>query len=209
MIFSAGGFEQGKWAGNLAQHLRKRKIIPDLAPKVRVWRATWNQWIQFEKPGFNGPAFWLGKPAVLSSEDMLYVGYYVERGLQVHDNPDYQISDGWHWKAFINCLQDENYRLTINAILMNLPEHRRCIWIRTDRNESFIEYKGVSDLSKIRAAIESIPKSGWMEVILGVFFSKKECLDLQEKIQLELISPILRASEILSYVNDVRNAMKQ
>ena len=208
MIFLESGFNEGKWAGNLAKALRHRNIIEDLVPKARVWRAKWNQWIQFEEPKSNGPAFWLGKPAIIPSNDKLYAGYYVERGLQKHDNPAYIISDGWYWHAFINCLKDDRYRSTLHDHIMNLPEERRCIWIRSDKQVESFEYKEETDLSKTFLRLESLPENKWIDVVVGVGFSKEECLDLQDKIINQLIPPIRCSFEILSHIHNVRDSMK-
>jgi hypothetical protein len=104
-LFSENGFNEGKWAGQLAQLLRKRSILEDLSPKGRVWRATWKQWIQFEEKGLMGSVFWQGKPGIISHEDYLFVGYYVERGLPPGPKTPslYVITPEWHWHGFIKC----------------------------------------------------------------------------------------------------------
>ena len=62
------------------------------------------------------PLFWSGKPAIRASssipakagrpvtEDALYVGYYVERGRLVDDDPNKVMDQSWHWHGFYRCL---------------------------------------------------------------------------------------------------------
>jgi hypothetical protein len=40
------------------------------------------------------------------------------------------------------------------------------------------------------------PADHWVEVLLGVRFSKEECLQLQKKIVAEMQQPLIRADEI-------------
>jgi hypothetical protein len=200
-IFFDNGFEAGKWAGELAKLLRNRKIIPELVPRARVWRATWKQWIQFEPDWLKGPAFMFGKPGIMSQGEALYAGYYVERGLPPDcGRPEYIIGDDWHWHGFDQCLKNDDLRSRLNFMLLNLPENRRCIWIRTDQAQNCLEYEGDHSLLNTREIVQGVPANEWIDVILGVRFSKKECLDLQDGIVLELSTPIIRSHEISSLV---------
>lgn len=207
-LFSEKGFNEGRWAGQLAQLLRKGAIIRELIPKARVWRATWKQWIQFEEPGLSGPVFWLGKPGIVSNEEALYVGYYVERGLLRGERiPDPQVvTPQWHWHGFTKCLDNENLRCDLNSLLQGLPRQRSGIWIRTDQNDRWLKYDGESTLLEAKTQFMGLQSDIWIDVILGVSFRKPECLDLQTAIVSELSTPIIRAYEISSLVKD---AMRQ
>ena len=202
-IFSDSGFETGKWAGELAKLLRQAKILDELVPKARVWRATWNQWIQFEPDWHVGPAFWFGKPALLSEDGFLQVGYYVERGLLYHPtHPEYVITPEWHWHGFIRCLEQDHCRQKLNILMQELPEERRYLWIHilseekgTLLNKS-LAYEGAKTLDDFGNLYSEAPEDHWVEVMLGVRFSKNECLSLQKKIVSDLRTPLIRADEI-------------
>ena len=47
---------------------------------LKMWHWTYQWWLQYQPPEL-GAFFWSGKPAVMSDENGLYAGYYVERGL--------------------------------------------------------------------------------------------------------------------------------
>lgn len=199
-LFSENGFNEGKWAGQLAQLLRKRSLIEGLSPKGRVWRATWKQWIQFEEKGSVGPVFWQGKPGVISHEDYLFVGYYVERGLPPELNPPgfYIITSEWHWHGFIKCLIDNALRSTLTALMGNLPPQRSCVLIKSDQSTRILDFSSEQTFIEAFSLIETIPRTIWIDCVLGVYYRKSECLDLQTKLVPELSIPIIRAYEIAS-----------
>lgn len=203
-FFSEKGFNEGRWAGQLAQVLRKCHIIPELSPKARIWRASWKQWIQFEEPGLTGPVFWLGKPGIISNEEALYAGFYVERGLPRSNGTlsMYVITPKWHWHGFAQCLGNPNLRSALNSLLQELPRQRSCIWIRTDQGDQHLNYESENTLLEAKTSLTTLPSDIWIEVILGVFFRKSECLGLQAAIIPELNAPIIRAYEISSLVKD-------
>jgi hypothetical protein len=205
-IFSDKGFEAGKWAGEMARSLSERSMIPELIPRARVWRANWKQWIQFENPNFSGPAFWLGKPGIISSKDTLYIGYYIERGLPKEESgsPHYEMKSDWHWNGFYKCLNDKSLLKELNSYLVDLENFNSCIWLHTDKSEERIDYEDNS-LSEAKMIIDSMPSNLWIDVILGIYFSKEECLERQNKIISDLSIPIIRAYEIASFVNDAMN----
>jgi len=204
--FSEKGFNEGRWAGQLAQVLRKRNIIPELSPKARIWRASWKQWIQFEEPGLTGPVFWLGKPGIISNEEALYAGFYVERGLPRGNGTlsTYVITPEWHWHGFAQCLDNPNLRSALNSLLQELPRQRSCIWIRTDTDQGnqHLNYESENTLLDTKNYLAALPSDIWIEVILGVSFRKPECLGRQEEIIPDLNAPIICADEISSLVKD-------
>ncbi|MBI4766662.1 MAG: hypothetical protein HY787_19045 [Deltaproteobacteria bacterium] len=201
-IFNENGFEKGKWTGELAKILKRKSIIPDLYPKARIWRATWSQWIQFEDSTLPGPIFWIGKPALLSSKDSLYIGYYVERGFPEEEERDplYTIGPKWHWNGFLTCLNENKLRNQLSLLLNNLNEKRRCIWIDADNSSKQISYKNDKSLLEAKKYIYSLPSKLRIDLILGVYYSKEECLNLQDKIVSEIVTPLIRAYEIKTLV---------
>lgn len=207
-IFIESGFDSGKWSGNLAKTLRQPSIIDDMVPRGRVWRPTWHQWIQFEPRGIPGPFFWYGKPAILTDNGWLYVGYYIERGLSSHDSSlDYVLTENWHWHGFMKCLENQKSRLTLASLILNLSSERRCFWIRLSQGNSVIEsislaFEDENTLTAARKRLLSVSQDVWIEVLLGVRFSKKECLSLQKNLVSELKTPIIRADEIRWLVID-------
>ncbi|MDE2180772.1 MAG: hypothetical protein KGJ40_07995 [candidate division NC10 bacterium] len=203
-LFSDTGFNEGRWAGNLAELLRNRNIVPGLSPKARVWRANWKQWIQFEEPGLPGPIFWLGKPGIISNEEILYAGYYVERGLPQRPGipSTYAITPEWHWHGFIKCLVNHELRSVLSRLLLNLPEQRNCIWIHTETSDQHFKYVSEDTLLEAQSALPALSSDKWIDVVLGVFFTKQECLGLQAELVHHLVSPIIQAYEICSLVKD-------
>ena len=198
------GFEEGRWAGELARSLRRRSIISDLTPKARVWRANWKQWIQFEERDWSGPVFWLGKPGIISSKDALYIGYYVERGLSEEESRQSicTITPEWHWHGFIRCINNSNLRYKLNSLLIDLNENRRCIWIGADNIDKRIKYENENSLLEAKGEFKTIPRNIWIDVIIGYYYLKEECLERQKNIITDLSMPIIRAYEIDSLVKD-------
>ena len=196
MLFGKSGFQDGRWAGSLAKLLRPLHLIPDLVPKGRIWRGNWRQWIQFEPSLSVGPIFWMGKVSIRSSSSNLYVGYYVERGLPPDkgNKLEYVITDEWHWHGFINCLRNAS----IDSLIMDLPEDRRCIWIENDEIEldECIRYTNKSSLKQVENIIDDIADKYWINVMFGNFYPKEECLNIQNNIVQNIRTPLVRAFEI-------------
>lgn len=204
MIFGAQGFDQGRWAGELAKRLGRAGIFAELVPKGRVWRATWQQWVQCEPPGWSGPLYWMGKPAVLSWQGNLYAGYYLERGLDPGSGPEDQImTSGWHWLTFLTMLADEGKRSRINTLLFSLPLERRCLFINGHYGEppevrsATLPFTDDRVWQQARTRIDAASTKHWLEIVVGVWFSKAECLQLQTKV-LDLIRKPLQVAEEIS-----------
>jgi len=195
-IFYESGFEDGRWAGSLAMLLRKKNLIPGLVARGRIWRGDWRQWIQYETPGFPGSLFWIGKPAIRSNKEFLFAGYYIEKGFTKHEKADYQLTDKWHWHGFVRCLKDEDRQGLINDSIISLPQEHRSCWIETDDMDKSYPYVGKESLRDIQTMMDGPQKNLWLNVMLGVCFSKEECLNLQERIVGELQKPIITANDI-------------
>jgi len=202
-LFEHDGFDKGRWAKNLRHELSRLPIIPGWQPRVRLWHGTWQQWIQFEPEGFRGPFFWSGKAAVLSSSAALYAGYYVERGLPPgEDQPELIMGPGWHWHGFRRALCEEPILNHLSAIVARLPRTRRCIWVSnpaSGRGRAY-PFKTQSTAVKVRAYVDSIPSDKWVDVIIGVQYSKDECLGLQNQIVEEIIEPLKEGHELYTLV---------
>ena len=200
ILFTESGFQNGRWAGSLAKSLRPLQLIPDSVPKGRIWRGNWRQWIQFEPSVSVGPVFWMGKASIRSSNTALYAGYYVERGLPPDKGHklEYVITKEWQWHGFINCLRNAS----LHNLLMDLPEDRRCIWIENDEIDldERIRYTNESSLRHANDIISDIADDYWINVMIGNFYSKDECLKIQNQIVQELRTPLVRAFEIDSLV---------
>lgn len=195
-VFYESGFDVGKWAGALTIPLRKKNLIPGLVAKGRLWRGDWKQWIQYENPELPGSFFGIGKPAIRSNKDYLFSGYYIEKGLAKHQMREYVMTNKWHSHGFMRCLSKPSFMKTMNSLLIDLPVERRCYWIETDDlNESY-PYGEEESLKELLVSINGQRKDIWINVMLGIRFSKQECLALQEKIVNELQNSIIRASQI-------------
>ena len=208
-VFGSTGFNEGSWVSGLSKLLRQRPILNDKQLVSREWRGTLTQglpalhWIQFEPPGYKLPAFWMGKPAILAWDDMLYVGYYVERGYEprakpeyLRTHPEYIMDAGWHWHAFRNVLRDKTRRDQLHCLMENLPASRRCVSLCAPRPSNRIAYKGRSSLLAMESAIKGCNPNEWIDLILGVSFTRDDCLTLQSAIIDELRAPLIRAMEI-------------
>ena len=159
------------------------------------------QWIQFQN--FPGSFFWSGKPAVLSSPTALYAGYYVERGLPPGKGcPNKRVMDlHWHWYGFDRALSAEPFRSNLSTALASLPTPR-CVWVSnlTQGIDQSFSLKGHSTLTKVRAYANKIPPNKWVDVVLGVRYSKRECLRLQDQIVEKLIEPLKQAHALYALV---------
>jgi hypothetical protein len=203
-IFREDGFAEGRWAKGLCHELAHLPLIGGWHPKVRVWRGTWQQWIQFELDGFSVPFFWSGKPAILSSPSHLFAGYYVERGLPERpDQPLMVMNLGWDWHGFYRAFPEGPMMDRITATVAKLPKERCRVWVTNppsgDRSRIF-SLEGHEDAETIKAHIDSIPPTEWVDVVVGVQYGLEECLNLQDRIVEEIIAPLRIGFEIYNLV---------
>ena len=221
-IFTRERFNNGKWANKLNDALRpdslretlgmRDAIAGKMECRHRVWRGTipYQQWLQYEPEGHDGPFFWGGKPAVMLSGQSLFSGYYVERGLPRGSeravNKDYVMEDGdpkWDWPRFYSVLKEacaENAapgdQNSFAGILQSLPEERRCILVcdstvRFDPTQPRLPAPGVpyplrttSALADAKAAIDRIIRDyhdHWIDVVAGVRYTQQECINPQRQ----------------------------
>ena len=201
-LFAKHGFNQGSWAGGLRSVLRERRVLTDKQAVTRLWRPTWTHWIQFEPIGYTGPAFWFGKPAIIAREEVLYAGYYVERGYAVHENSEYVMDSGWHWRLLLTTLANTVQRRRMSELMENLPESRRCIWLLCGQEPSKrIAYQDATSLDEMQSVISACDSNDWIDLILGVSFTVDDCLALQEGVVDELRAPLIRALEIEALIS--------
>src|SRR5262245_50922459 len=124
-------FAGGTWTPELRK-LLTRKPIPSWEPKTLIRRGTSHQWSQSAQKNWVPPYFWYGKPALMSSDAALFVGYYVERGLPPSDpkfrgrpaaDPVFleQMDERWHWHGFYRCLATPDLRDRLNAEILAVP----------------------------------------------------------------------------------------
>lgn len=212
-IFNKQEFNSGRWTGPLLKVLSRRLAFSDKQCHARLWRgeSPWKQWIQFEPSGFpGGPAYWLGKPAILSCGQRLFAGYYIERGYpeNYHAQLGYQgsrleekrqteITPGWHWHPFMAALANAERRSRLNHIMNTLPASRRCIWLlNNQQTERLIPYEGEVSLQDLRSELHNADSTFYIDLIMGVYFTVDECLELQDAIVEELRKPLVQANEI-------------
>jgi len=146
-------------------------------------------------------------------EEALFIGYYVERGVPHHDMPARQIDSRWHWHGFARCLSESRLRDDLNALMLNLREDRRVVWIDCSEAEHpagtvvppvvrVLPYKGLTTLAETKKIIDGIPQYQWINVMLGVRYSMTECLTEQRDLIGEFRNPIVRANEIRQLVQN-------
>lgn len=129
----------------------------------------------------------------------------MERGFPLDsDHPsDQKITEEWHWNGFLFCLNDTEMRNRLDSLILDLPENRRCLWIHSGKfEEHIIQYEGGKSLEKAKDILKQIPSEKWIDLIAGVYFSKDECLNRQMEVSAEISTPIIRASEIDSLVQE-------
>jgi hypothetical protein len=175
--------------------------------------------VQFEPEGYSLPFFWSGKPAVRSTRSdtaqdanaAIFAGYYVERGLDEHDDPYQQISATWHWHGLHRCLTEPALRNNLNDLMLTLPESRRTVWLEgggikqpdgtlAPGYSHVFPYVGRETLARVHDTIRAIPPTQWINLMLGNRFSKSECLERQGDLVTDFRTPIVRAHEIRALV---------
>ena len=206
-LFTQAGFDTGEWAGSLATRLRSKQIIPGRQPKARLYRHTWTHWIQVEPSGFKGPAHWLGKPAVVAHDGSLYVGYYIERGLDQHERPEYVVTPEWHWHALRACLGESPRRREIDSVMQQLPSQLRQVSALCGSRQFAPPYEGETTLLGFDRFVEACPPDEWINAYLGARFGLDECLTLQERLVDKLISPLLRGVQLEAIVLEKREEL--
>jgi len=209
-IFSDQGFAKGAWAGALRKKLQPPSIvaspvIPGWKPEFRIWRGTFQKWIQFQPQ--KGAFFWSGKPAVLSSPTALYAGYYVERGYPP-DRPKTEASQtmrpGWHWYGFYRVLSEKPLQGGFSAVLGSLTDTRRCIWVSQPTSKeptgSEKDFSGQVVLASIKEHIDQISPDEWIDVVVGARYLKDECLSVQDQIVPEIMTALKKGAELYELV---------
>jgi hypothetical protein len=194
-LFTSDSFEKGGWATVLRNKHFKKTPVRDLVGwecMWKIWRGTGQRWLQYQPPN-TGPFFWSGKPAIISTREALYAGYYVERGLssdvaaQNHRPKQEVINDGWDWNRFLDLLIKQP--AILYSELAKLPAERRCIWL-CDQPPSHHQNVTASNLGRVysinNVADLDAPKTRidheihidhWIDLIAGVRYAKDECLD--------------------------------
>ena len=205
-LFNQAGFEKGDWAGTLATRLRGKRVLPGRKPKARLYRHTWTQWVQIEPSGYSGPTHWLGKPAVVADSGALYAGYYIERGIDDHERPEYVITPEWHWYSLRACIDKPEVRREIDDAMQKVPpEHRQ---VAASCRDQYFEpaYEGETTLLAFRRFVDECPPGEWVNGYLGACFEIDECLTQQEKLVDRLVSPLQLGAEIERIVLRERDA---
>jgi hypothetical protein len=89
-----------------------------------------------------------------------------------------------------------------------MPETRRFIWIETPANRAgqAYSYEGSSTLASVKVYVDSLPPNQWVDVVLGVRYSREECLGLQEGIVERLVQPLQHAHELYELVSGLQPA---
>ncbi|HEX3552023.1 MAG TPA: hypothetical protein VIA62_02210 [Thermoanaerobaculia bacterium] len=205
-LFNQAGFEKGDWAGALATRLRGKYVLPGRKPKARLYRYTWTQWVQIEPSGYSGPTHWFGKPAVVADIGALYAGYYIERGIDHHERPEYVITPEWHWYSLRACIDKPAVRHEIDAVMQEVPPERRKV-AASCRDQYFEPaYEGETTLLAFRRFVDECPPGEWVNGYLGARFEIDECLTQQEKLVGRLVSPLQLGAEIERIVLRKRDA---
>ena len=210
----AGPFSLGRWASGVKRDLMPMRLIPGPPAwnaKCRIRRGTGRQWVQYEPDGWSGPFFWSGKPACIGLDHVLLVGYFVERGVASHSEPSRVMDSQWHWKGFERCLAEPQLRNELNALVLDLPETRRTLWLEgsglddavgrpVPRFEHALPYVGMATLDEAMSIVDASHPDQWINAMVACRFPKDECLTRQGEVVKEFRNPIIRANEIKSLV---------
>jgi hypothetical protein len=211
-------FEDGHWAKGLRAELKPNRlreyvhadnqviIMPPLPPHRKVtwnctyrqWHGTHQSWLQYEPEDHSGPFFWSGKPAIMCTDEALYAGYYIERGLlweeATQDEKDRgQVMDEtWDWHRFRRLIRHDPQGLL--RIAAALPRDKRCVWMcvtqrQQDNQKSLarLSLESEPDLREVIKRVHGSRRGDWIDLVVGVEFTKPECGRLQYDIVNELV----------------------
>ncbi len=226
MLFRSEGFNEGNWESGLRPLIKSVISTTVKEARDREWRGRWHSegvichWIQFEPvdwPKANPrlrekrpPTFAISKPTVLVWRDVLYAGFYVERGFRDCPKPDATLDDlapymqlqpDWHWHSFLKSLELPKQPQLVE-LMERLPEENRCIGFLqasgTDReNCNPLPYQDASStLGALELLIGDCEPNDWIDLIIGSRFTLDECLQLQEGIVDKLRQPLTLALTI-------------
>ena len=201
-IFFEKDFSLGSWASGLRGQLVKLDCPENFGPRFRILRNSTLRWIQYEPKGLPGPAFWLAKPAIVASISHLFLGCFVERGYpKVKTRVPAEVFDPrWQWHGFTAVLDSQARRGELHEHLANLPAERTCLRLWIGKDETVTPYADLDSLLALRQTLATIPGDQWINCLLGVRFSKQECLLKQERLVDELRTPLVRAWEIADLI---------
>jgi len=207
-LFTSDTFEKGGWATELYNQHLKDTTLSDLKGWTcnwKMWHGTYQRWLQYQP--LTGQFFWSSKPAVWSTRDALYAGYYVERGFSpavamLHHKPDEEvIRPHWHWWPFLELLT--KHPETLFSTLAVLPADRRCIWI-CDSGPRFdvtainlgktVMIRDIADLAEPTDHIGKVRDDHWIDLVVGVRYTKDECLNRNK--WASLVQGIINALEL-------------
>lgn len=217
VFWREGNLESGAWAHGLSWLLAPKRLIKGWHPKIRPESRLGGRYVQFEPVNWSGPFVFAGRPAVKAmshmapQEEALVVGYLVERGYALspsHPIPNHEVMDRtWHWRGFERCLTDRRLSSHLNDLMNDLAESGRVIWtvvegpgavVNTD-----IPYSGVSTLDRVKAIVDGASANQWVSVMLGVKFTKEQCLRFSKAdILQEFSGLIVQAAEITTVVEN-------
>ena len=163
------------------------------------------QWVQFEPTGWPGPKFYLAKPAIRAVEDgNLYAGLYIERGyppevVAAEVTPGTVMDNSWHWHGLTALWASDAGRVTFHSHLSGLRAPCAVIDYTNNTGSEVLPQSPLStieDYATVLNTIASVPRSAFINLIIGVPISKTRCLAEQEAILPELRNPIVRAWEL-------------
>ena len=121
----------------------------------------------------------------------------------------------WHWSGFERCLTETRLRDDLNALMLNLPQGRRVVWIDCSEAEQsgipvapplvrVLPYEGLNTLDDAKAIIDQVPDFQWINLMLAVRYTMDECLTEQLSLIDHFRNPVVRANEIRQLVEDAR-----
>lgn len=218
VLFENEAFNEGSWESGLRSALVKANVISATVKVARFkeWRGAIRtkgiipHWFQFEPVGWpvGTPTFGISKPAVLAWDDVLYAGYYVERGRRdCKPNPTpldraMWLDHDWHWHSLVRTIRNPEQRQRLIELMERLPEENRCIWFLrgscTDRELCTpVRYgDAASGLEELERLISDCEPNDWIDLMFGVRFTLDECLELQDDIVAKLYRPLTMALTI-------------
>jgi len=190
-LFTSDTFEKGGWATELYNQYLKDTPLSDLKGWTcnwKMWRGTYQRWLQYQP--ITGQFFWHSKPAIASTREALYAGYYVERGLPdnvaaLHRIPEMEvIKPHWHWWPFMDFLIAEPQ--TLYSTLAKFPAERRCVWVCDSEPHPDVtvsnlgtpfRISSVPDLDAVKDHIGRVRHDHWIDLIAGIQYTKDECMN--------------------------------
>jgi len=203
-------FFQGKWSSELRLRLARANLIEGWMPKRQRNLHNGNQWIQYEERGVTGAKFYLAKPSVVAFDsDYFTAGLYIERGHALEGATSQQIRLGhvidrhWHWHGLVRLWSTHEGRERFHAYVREMPGAAVSLRYSSDGTRLGPWEANPTTYSRALAEIERVPSSLWIDLVVGVQFSRDTWNRDPETVKRGCEDPITQAFGLLDLIRAV------